>query len=93
MWQELIDQKEKWIGGKLINRGTFYDRAEPKTEGLPAKTEIKDFTLHDGCFGVIGKDFSLFGDISNLWISAEHVDKGLVIAGDSGQVFTIVKPE
>ena len=92
MWQDLVDQEDKWIGGKLIDHGDFEDRAEPKTAGLPAQTVITGFKLTDDYFEVEGEDFNCGGSRSILGISPEHLKNGLVLKGYGGHVFCIVRP-
>ncbi len=93
MWQDIIDQKEKWIGGKLVDEGDFMDRADPKTPGLPMETEIVGFELTDEYFEVKGRDFNCGGTRDILGISPEHVDNGLVLRGYGGHIFSIIMPD
>lgn len=92
MWQELVDQKDKWIGGKLIEHGDPMDRAMMKEGTFPMETTIVDFNLTDEWFGVVGEDFECGGSRECVGISGTRVENGLALYGYGGHRFDIVKP-
>jgi len=55
MFQDLVDQQEKWVGGRLVSYHSFPDR--------PLATKISGFKLTDSWFEVQGKDFNCGGPI------------------------------
>lgn len=99
MWQQFIDKKEEWIGGKLIDRGDIFDvmhgMADPDD---PAVTVIKDIRLKpngkDGAFfQVEGEDFTCGGSVEYLGISGGiEVENGICLAGYGGHKWIIQKP-
>jgi hypothetical protein len=91
MWQDLIDQKDKWIGGKLVEHGDSMDRALMKEGTFPMETEIVDFKLTDEWFGVVGKDFECGGHRSVVGLTGIKVENGLAISGYGGHRFDIIK--
>lgn len=92
MWRNLVDQKDKWIGGKLIDHGDKMDRAMLKPEALDAETVIVDFKLTNDWFGVVGVDFECGGSRECVGIVSEKVENGLALCGYGGHRFDIVKP-
>jgi len=93
MWQDLIDQKEQWIGGKLIDHGDAMDKALMGDQYEPMETEIVDFELTEQWFGVKGKEFDCGGSRAVVGICGEHVENGLAIHGYGGHRWDIVKPQ
>jgi len=96
MWQHLIDQKEKWIGGKLLDYGDSMDRCMFPDE-IPMTTEIVDFILDDEYFFVVGKDFRSGGLRSVVGImthgSFPIPQGGIAIFGYGSHEFHIVPRE
>jgi len=93
MWQELIDQKAKWIGGKLIDYGDSIDRIILREDEFPLETKILGFELNENWFGVIGKDFKCGGSRKHVCITDDHVENGLAIVGYEVHRFNIVRHE
>lgn len=95
MWQELVAQKDKWVGGRLIDYGDSMDRRMFASE-LPAETKIVDMKLTNEYFEVNGEKFSCGGARSILGITAhsqfEVPEGGLAFSGYGGHEWHIVKP-
>lgn len=91
MWQDLIDKKAEWIGGKIIDYGDFGDAffGRPK----PTETEIVDIKLTDETIEFIGKDWPLKYNRKYIGISPIHVEDGLALSGYGGHRIDIVKPK
>jgi len=100
MWAELVQQKDKWIGGQLIDYGDEMDRRlnvnRMKDGTYPMKTAITDMVLTDEVFEVIGKDFSCMGNRQYLGIEPnpefELPKDGIAFSGYGGHEWHIVKP-
>lgn len=97
MWQDLVDQKDKWIGGKLIDHGDSMDRrllaiGISQHTKFPAETTIVDFNLTDEWFSVVGEDFECGGSRECVGIGSDKVENGLALCGYGGHRFDIVKP-
>jgi hypothetical protein len=95
MWQQLVDQKEQWIGGKLIEYGDSMDRNLLKLK--PIETELLDITLDEERIMFIGKDFQCGGSREYMGISGSPQfsvpANGLAIEGYGGHEFHITKHE
>ena len=89
MWQDLVDQEEKWLGGTLIDFGDEFDRRVfgPVSESTP----IVGFELTDTHFHVLGKDFDCGGSRGCVGRTSEVVDNGLALRGYGGHKFHIVQ--
>jgi len=92
MWQDIVDQVDKWIGGKLIDHGDSMDRLLLKEGLLPAETIITGFSLTEEFFTVNGETFDCGGSRDIVGICGEHVENGLALRGYGGHRFDIVKP-
>ena len=92
MWQDLVDQQEKWIGGQLIDFGDSMDRAVGFYKNGPITTTITGFELTDNLFMVNGKDFSCGGSRSVVAVIPGAPDNGLALGGYGGHKFHIVQP-
>lgn len=90
MWQDLIDQKEQWICGKLIDFGDSMDR---KMGCEPSETIIVGFILSEKYIDITGEDFSCGGDRQYIGLTGDEVKNGLAFAGYGGHIFHIIKPE
>lgn len=94
IWEQFVKQKDKWIGGTLVDLDDEF--GEP-----PAQTEITDIVLFElpnqyGCiwFEVIGKDYGCgfntgYGGIKGWW---KHQDFDMVLGTAYGS-FAIRKPK
>lgn len=95
MWQELVDQKDKWIGGTLKEFGDSTDRRIMKPELIGIETIIVDFVLTDDRFEVVGEDFSCCGARDYLGITGQPRfpvnGEGLAISGYGGWEFHITR--
>jgi len=93
MWQELVDKKDQWVGGKLKDFGDTIDRALVKPELIGMETTIVDFRLTDKWFEVIGEDFNCGGSRDHIGITGSPKfpieGSGLAIAGYAGHEFHI----
>jgi hypothetical protein len=93
MWQQLVDQKDEWIGGRLIDYGDEIDRA---LFDYPLETVIVDIELTERTFHVIGEEFTCGGGRQYVGIMArpefEVPENGLAITGYGGHEWHIVKP-
>jgi len=92
MWQELINLKDKWIGGKLIDYGDPIDKALMGDKYKPMETEIVDLKLTDETIEFIGKDFPVIYNRKYIGLVAIHVENGLAFSGYGGHRIDIVKP-
>ena len=92
MWQDLIDQKDKWIGGQLIDHGDSMDRSLLKPELLPAITTITGMELTDDSFRILGEEFNCGGSRQYIGLTSEPVENGLAFSGYGGHRWDIVKP-
>jgi hypothetical protein len=97
MWKELIEHKEKWIGGLLIDYGDSMDKQMTKKEKIPAKTIITDMVLTDDTFKVVGVDFTCMGSREHLGMTDnpqfELPEGGLAFKGYDGHEWHIIKPK
>ncbi len=91
MWQDLVEQKEKWIGGKIINHGDFGDAFFDRP--MPQETEIADFKLTDETIEFIGVDWPIKYNREYIGISPIRVENGLAFSGYGGHRIDIVKPD
>lgn len=96
MWQELVDQKEKWIGGTLKDFCSPSDRRILKPELIGEETLIVDFVLTETDFTVKGQDFDCGGSRECLGVT--HVTEfgpvppgTLIILGYGGHEFHITR--
>jgi len=94
MWQELVDQKDKWIGGTLKDFCSPSDRRIVKPELIGAETTIVDLVLTETVFYVYGEDFDCSGNRDDLGLT--HVTEfgpvppgTLIILGYGGHEFHI----
>lgn len=90
MWKDLIDQENKYIGGKLIE---YPDRIDKVMGFEIEETTITGFLLTDEWFEVKGKDFSCGGSRETLGISNNQKGKGLLITGFGGFEFQIIEKD
>ena len=93
MWQSLIDQKERWIGGRLICYGDSTDRVVFK-DRIPIETEIIDLTLNDESFYVLGKEFRCGGSRKYVGLATQPLfpvpEGGLAFQSYDSHEFHIV---
>lgn len=92
MWQDLIDQKDKWIGGKIIDYGDSMDKLLMGDKYKPMETEIVDFDLTDETIEFIGVDFPVKYNREYIGLSSIRVEGGLAFSGYGGHRIDIVKP-
>ena len=93
MWQQFLDQKDKWIGGMLQDFGDSMDR-RMGYEG--EKATISDITLEpngeDSAFFGVHTDKGLFGfDVSVGGIGGDKEHPWLTFSGYGGHKFRIKK--
>lgn len=93
MWQGIVDQKDKWIGGRLIDHGDPIDRVLFAKDGdfTPLETTIVDIKLTDEWFGVVGKDFECGGSREFVGLTNVRVENGLAFIGYGGHRWDIVQ--
>lgn len=77
----IMDEKDRWIGGKLVDYGAPMDKAILEEGTYPIQTEIVDLTLTDRWFGVIGREFDCGGLPSTLRTTFNEPKNRLVIVG------------
>lgn len=58
MWEELVRQKDKWIGGVMTDFGYSSDRARGDVPEGGIETEITDIQITENQLTFVGKDFS-----------------------------------
>lgn len=94
MWQDIVDQKERWIGGKLIDYGDHMDRVIFAKNGkfTPMETTITGFNLTEKWFGVVGEDFECGGLRDIVGLVNVKVQNGLAFVGYGGHRWDIVQP-
>lgn len=68
LWSQFVENKEKWIGGRLEDSGDSMDRGMGLVDG-DLSTEIIDIQLlpngdESAMFQVVGKDFTCGFDVS-----------------------------
>lgn len=90
MWKDLMDQENKYIGGKLIE---FPDRINSAMGYKKEETTIIGFSLTDEWFEVKGKDFNCGGSREYLGITNNQKEKGLVLTGYGGFAFQIIEKQ
>ncbi len=90
MWQDLIDQKDKWIGGKIIDYGDFGDVFFGRDK--PSETKIVDFKLTDDTIEFVGEDWPIKYNREYIGLSSIKVANGLALSGYAGHRIDIVKP-
>jgi len=87
LWQQFWDQREKWIGGKLVD-----------TEFSPKETEIVDIIFEENGedsakFGFKGKDFDCWFDVMHGGVGGGPVEDGGISFGSRfGGSFYAVRP-
>ena len=89
LWQQFLDQREEWIGGKLVD-----------TELSPMKTVITDVIFEENGgdsakFGFKGEDFECWFDVKIGGVGGGPCpDKnGICFSNQYGGSFYVVKPE
>lgn len=96
MWDDLVKQKEKWIGGKLMDYGDSMDRRLFKEGTFPSETTIVDIELTDEQISIKGEGFSSGGSRKYIGIVGSsqfgYPKNGLVFNGYGGHEFHIIKP-
>jgi hypothetical protein len=97
MWDDLVKQKEKWIGGKLVDYGDSMDRRLLKEDAFPVETIVVDIEVTDEQIRIVGEDFSSGGSRKYIGITGSsqfgYPENGLVFRGYGGHEFHIIKPE
>lgn len=94
LWQQFVDKKNEWIGGKLVDNG---DSMDILLGAKPMQTEIVDIVLSangkdSAMFEVVGKEFTCSADVGYLGIGTS-TDKGLQLYGYGDHSFKIYKPK
>jgi hypothetical protein len=75
LWSQFIEQKQKWIGGTLVETG---DKMLSRLIGTkPMQTRIIDIVLRENgtdsaWFEIVGKDFSCGSDVHHLSIPSDQ---------------------
>lgn len=99
LWQQFVDRKSEWIGGRLIDSGDPMDRALGLHDDGDPGTEIVDITLEpngedSAFFRVVGKDFTCGFDVQSGGIFAgdSKIEGALQFSGYGGHSWCITKP-
>jgi len=98
LWNQFIDQKEKWIGGVLEDFGDSMDRAMFNLDKSDLTTEITDITLvpngtDSAFFSIEGKDFGCGFDVQYGGIPGSQEPGWLTFSGYGGHKFRIKEKE
>ena len=91
MWSQLIEQKVKWIGGKLLDEGDSIDKMmgyKPKIT-LITNISLKPNGEDSAFFSIVGEDFTCGFDCKYGGISGDQVSGWLTFSGYGHHVFKI----
>ena len=98
MWQRLVDKKDEWIGGTLVDCGDDMDRAWGLSapNGTGERTLIVDFKLTDDEFNVIGEEFTCGGGRQHVGLSPYETpgdENTLTFRGYGNHQFYLIPPK
>ena len=94
LWSQFIEQKDKWIGGTLVDFGDSMDVRLGMIDKLGMKTKIVDITLlpngiDSAYFSIEGEGFGCGFDVHYGGISGEQQEGWLTFRGYGGHKFMI----
>ena len=96
MWQRLVDKKDEWIGGTLVNCGNQFDCGWNKATPGGERTKIVDLLLTEKMFSIIGQEFLCGGMLNHIGLSPYDTpgdEDTLTFVGIENHRFYMIPPK